>query len=141
LHEREDTCQDNDRYQDDTQVQVGHVFLVLLDTVANEAKDTTTPKKEGEETSKFLQEKNVPWGSFFLLKSVISPFGMLLGSSLWSEAVDCICAKSLSKSLPVSSLFFFGLVPSYASLVSVFRKIKKIYPTCIWVLYFQLSLS
>jgi len=48
-----------------------------LDTVTDEAKETTTPKKECEETGKLVQENNVPWGSFFLLKSVISPFSML----------------------------------------------------------------
>jgi hypothetical protein len=108
LHVREDTSQEDDGTKHNTQVQVGLILLVLLDTETDEAKEASCPKKKGEETGQLMQEDNVPWSTFLLLKSVVTPL-LVLGSGLsWIETVGFVCAESCTKLVRVDHV----LIPS-----------------------------
>ena len=67
LHERgslgglsvgEDAGKEHDDGKDNTEVKVRLISLVLLDGEGDEAKESSEPKEEGEETSLLLKEKD-----------------------------------------------------------------------------------
>ena len=70
LHVREDTSKEGNDGKDDTEPQVGSVFLIGLDTVTNETEEGSEPKEEREETGELVEEEAVPWDSLLLGESV-----------------------------------------------------------------------
>jgi hypothetical protein len=70
LHVGEDTRKEGNDGKDDTEPQVGSIFLIGLDTVTNEAEEGSEPKEEGEETGELVEEEAVPWDSLLLGESV-----------------------------------------------------------------------
>jgi hypothetical protein len=81
---REATSNESDSSQHNTEIQVGLIVVVGvllgLDTVTNETKEGTEPKKKGEETSHFFKEHTVPGKSFLLSEGVLTLFGKDGGS-------------------------------------------------------------
>jgi hypothetical protein len=45
----------------DTEIQIGLITLVDLDTISNETKERSEPKQKGEETCHLTEKDTIPW--------------------------------------------------------------------------------
>jgi hypothetical protein len=58
------------------------------ESISNEAKDTSEPEKQREETCKLVEKLEVPWGLFLFRKNVITKLFVSLVSEVISKTLN-----------------------------------------------------